>query len=238
MENNFNLGNFNISYNNFIKYQNIVRSVLLKLYKSKIINIEGINFISNLPFDNPNRIKSIINYAPSNIYLCASLIKEFDLKNEKELISFIYDNKNELFLKNGKYFNKVIDKLTRTENVGVKNEKLAAKQLSFYIKNKLNKNIEVIRTETDCKDDLMYGIDLYFYIDNKKYTCQVKPLKSISNLGDSFVVKSSGKIKKYDVDYLIFVNSFSNKIVLFQNKGVSLNGYNLIIDKKSLVKLN
>lgn len=239
MGNSFNLGNFNISYNNFIKYQNIVRSIILKsLYKDKIINDDGIDFVSNLPFDNPERIKSIINYASSNIYLCSSIVKDFGIKNEKELINFIYDNKNDLFLQDGKYFKYVLTKLIKTEAIGVKNEESAAKHLTYYIKNKLGQDIKVSRTDTDCRDDLLHGIDLFFYIKERKFTCQVKPLKSVSTLDDRYIIRSFGKIKKLKVDYLIFIDIVKDKFMLFQNKNVTLSGYNLIIDKGSLVKLD
>ena len=133
-KNNYNLGNFTISYNNFIKYQNIVISILKSLYKDNMMIEDGISFISALPFDDSKRIKSIINYANSNIYLCSSIVKDFNLKDEKELIKFIYDNKNDLFLEKGKYFKYVISKLIKTEAIGVKNEEYAAKHLTHYIK--------------------------------------------------------------------------------------------------------
>lgn len=230
---NYTFGNFSLSYSDFIEYQNLVKSKLDILYDEKI-ELEGFIFVARQSFDSPSRIKSIINYANSNIMLCNWIVENFNCNNKSELLNVIQTHSEDLFLPTGQYFNAVITKLRITESYGVKNEEYAANYLKGLLH---NKKIEanVLRTETDCRDDLILGIDLYFMYNGNKITCQVKPFKSISDLGDKLQVTSSGKLKPYNVNYLIFVDFKKDEAYLFKNKGAEYKDKVVTLPKSSYV---
>lgn len=237
----YKVGSISLSYDDFKEYQNLVKRNVDNLYSEKV-NIDGLIFVARQDFDTPNRMKSIINYANSNILLCSWIVDKFRCSNKSELFDIINKEASNLFLKGGQYFNDVINKLTITESYGVKNEEYAAKIISDFISKKGIDSSKVYRTETDCRDDLLLGIDLYFtYKDHrfggveKKITCQVKPLKSFKEESDKFVVVSSGKLKPYSVHYLIFVDAKSNKYLLFRNKGATYKDNIVNIPSSSLV---
>jgi hypothetical protein len=114
-----------------------------------------------------------------------------------------------------------LGKLQITESSGIRNEEYGVKILTNILREKGIAS-KVYRTETDCRDDLLHGIDLYFNFKNsqgvdKKATCQVKPLKSYSEEGDTFKVVSSGKLQPYNVNYLMFVDTAAKRALLFKN---------------------
>ena len=231
--------NFTMSYDEFIDYQNFIRYILRKIYPNNIITIDNLSFISPLPFDDPNRIRSIINYANSNILLCKWFIDEFKIQSKEELKKFINDNKDDIFIQGGKYFNIVLEKLTATVKIGEENEKMAAIFLKSVIDQKTNTQSSVVRTPTDSKEDLLEGIDLYFMFKNKKYTCQVKPLKSVELIDNKYIIESSGKIKPYDnIHYMLFIDNKRAKYFLFQNKNVIIDNNILTFDKEKYVSSN
>lgn len=230
---NYTFGNFSLSYNDLIEYQKLVKSELDILYTEKI-ELEGFIFVARQSFDSPNRIKSIINYANSNIMLCSWIVENFNCNSKSELLNVIQNHSAELFLPTGKYFNDVIEKLIITESYGIKNEEYAANYLMGLLQNKQIQTT-VLRTETDCRDDLILGIDLYFMYNGNKITCQVKPFKSISELGDKLQVTSSGKLKPYKVNYLIFVDFKKDKAYLFKNKGAEYKDKVVTLPKSSYI---
>jgi hypothetical protein len=96
----------------------------------------------------------------------------------------------------------------------------------------------VQRSPTDSREDLLEGIDLFFEMNGNKYTCQVKPLKSFTLVGDKYIVKSTGKIKHYHTHYMCFIDRINKKYILFQNKNVLIDQDTLTFDAKCYVSSN
>ena len=230
---NYIIGNIPMTYQEFYNYQNLVKSELHKIY-SEEITIDKMVFVAKQSFDNPKRIKSIINYANSNMLLCEWIIEKFKCSTLEELFNSIKRESKNLFSPEGSYFNNVLEKLIYTEGIGIKNEEFAAKFVEDFL---AQREIEtkVFRTETDCHDDLIEGIDLYFDYKGRKITCQVKPLKDVKEVGPNLGILSSGKLKPYKVNYLIFVNSKKNKAIMFHNKDVTYDNKTAIIKAENLV---
>ena len=70
------------------------------------------------------------------------------------------------------------------------------------------------------KSDAFKGIDLIVNVSGKKHTAQVKPFSSIKKEGDKITVLNTGNVKPYNVDWMIFINTKSNKILIIENNPI------------------
>jgi hypothetical protein len=219
----------NLSWNEKRSIRELIDNILLKQLGYDTVYISGLgDFIKPQSWEDSKKMKSILNYANTNMLLLDHLSQYFSLNSYQELYKFIEDNKEDLFLLNGKYFNMVIEKIKYTINSGILNEEYAK---NFMEENWKDRGCLVRRTETDYYDDLILGIDLYFTVDggSREYTVQVKPLKSIkksiaNRLSPTriFKVESAGVVKLYNVDYYIFVNRHQKEVIMFKAKGASV----------------
>lgn len=222
------------------KYSSLIRSILNDdIYKDRLIDKGKIKGLAPLSFE-VDRYISILDKVQTNFTLIKYLSNKFNLSTEEDLYKFVYNEKYKLFVEGGEYFKEVIDVLKNTEIIGEQNEIAAMDHLQLFLNNKFpGQNISVKRPKTGSVDDILYGIDTFFFIKDKKYTCQVKPLVEWSKTGeDYFKVVSKGKLKVYKTHYMIFVNTSTNKYILFRNDGVAIDGMVLIFPKRSLVVYN
>jgi hypothetical protein len=68
-------------------------------------------------------------------------------------------------------------------------------------------------------------------VDGKEYTAQVKPYSKMSLIKDKVELLDTGNVKKYDTDWLIFVNQKTNKILIFKNNPLTdENQYSFNLD--------
>lgn len=226
---------YGLSWDESNNIKKLITSIINNDLNYQKIKIEGLgDFVQPLSWEDPNKRKSILNYANTNKLLLNELCKRFNINTYESLYKFIEENKNELFVKGGKYFNIVINCLNNTIKVGEMNEEYAKK---FIENNWKDKGCSVRRTETDYYDDLVLGIDLYFTIEggNREYSVQVKPLKSIIKKDNVYQVESAGVIKEYKIDYYIFVDRNNDKLAMFKNRKVSINRNTFLIDETSFV---
>lgn len=232
------LGTFDMNDQEFNQYKNLVQKLIFEIYPDKV-NIGNIKFIAGQKFDYTGRYKSIINYANTNVTLLKSIVKLFSIESVKELFEFLNKNYKELFSPEGSGFSNTLSVLKKTEEYGNQNEQLAAMYMQSVIKQKTGQNIEVKRTETDSREDFIDGIDLYFTLDGKRYTCQVKPLKNLEvNNSEDYKITSSGRIKQYNVSYFVFVNKDRQKFAVFKNRNVTISNDTLTFPKSSFVFSN
>jgi hypothetical protein len=54
-------------------------------------------------------------------------------------------------------------------------------------------------------------------LDGKKHTAQVKPFSSTTLVGDKVEISDTGNVKPYNVNWLIFIQPKTNKILIFDN---------------------
>lgn len=229
-------GPLNLNEQEFKQYKNMISDYLIQIYPNKV-NIEDLKFIGPQKFDNPGRFKSIINYANTNTTLLKSIVEKFSIESVVELFNFLKQHNRDILAPEGQYFQDTLDILKRTESYGIQNETLAAQFFQNVIKEKTGQDVQVKRSETDSKEDLIDGIDLFFEFNGKRYTCQVKPLVEIKNDGENWVVVSNGRIKPYKVSYYIFVDRNRQRFVAFKNRNVSIVGVTLTFDEGSFVYL-
>ena len=236
-----NLGKFIMSDSDFTKYKNSINILLRDMYRGHLIKVDGLILVKALPSEkNIGREYSTLNKVNTNITLIRKMVNMFSLNNTDELIKFIQDNKLELFTDNGKYFkNLVFSTIRSTEEKGEDNEDFVCEYIKRIAKIKFNEDITPVREATSSYKDMVLGIDITFSIKSKDYTCQVKPLKSVSYSDDYIIITSSGLIKEYDTDYIAFSNKDENKVLLFRNikDGVSIKGVVVTINKSNLVNI-
>ena len=240
IEESVNLGKFTISDSEFNKYISTINNILKsELYKDKLEQVEGLTLVKALPYEEKEgRNFSTLNKVNTNILLMKKMITMFSLNSFDDIITFIDNNKTDLFTEDGKYFkNLVYITIRQTEKVGEENEEFVCGYLKSLAKRKYDQDIDPIREVTSSYKDLILGIDITFPISGKDYTCQVKPLKDVYQRDESIIITSSGRLKMYKTDYIAFSNKNENKILLFRNKDVKINGDTVIIDKKNLVNI-
>lgn len=237
----YDLGNLNISTNQFYEYKSFIDSTLSHLYgPTQRENIPDLGlFIKALPVEKTlGRDFSVLNKVNTNIAVLKFFVKEFNPVDFENLKYIISREKEEIFLESGKYFLEVMKIILSTESAGERNELLVMEYLKSVIKNKFGVDSEMKRSPTSSHKDLILGVDIEFNLNGKEYTCQVKPLVSISLDGEIYNIESSGNIKKYKTDYIAFSNFRTNKVYVFKNREVSFSGKTIKIPSKFLVSLD
>ena len=229
----FALKNFNVTNEEHSKYKKLVSNILFEFYPDPI-TIDNFDWIPSQEFDNKGSDISIINKAIGNLTIINWMINTFDFKTFDELISFVENNKLSLFKTSGIYFNELHDILKISERKGIKNEKKAIKYIKLYLKSKSLK-FKIKRTPLCSRQDVIEGIDIIITIDNKEWYVQVKPLKSYT-IGDTYEIISSGKIKKYNIHYYIFVNE--DECVFVSNRNLEVINGVVYVPKENLKSLN
>jgi Fe-Mn family superoxide dismutase len=165
--------------------------------------------------------------------------KKFDFSQKEKrtlnevnrLINALRYFKKEIFTKNNEDFVNIINVLTTLWNRGQKSEdKVLSKIESYFGK---NSSVEKIGGHGQ-KSDAIKGIDLIVNVGDKKYTSQVKPYSTFKQDGDKIIVFDTGNVKPYNVDWMIFINTKSNKIIIFKNNPIQdQNQY--VFDVSSLI---
>jgi len=242
-----NLERFELTETQFREYQDLIYEVLQKgLYVHKVEAIVGLGlFIKALSDDEKEgRDFSILNKVNTNITLLRWLVtKLFKVNAFYELKAKIRENKFALFTPDGRFYSQVRNILVNTERQGILNEEFAARRLKFAIKKILNVDVDPKVTTPMSREDMINGVDITFTLNDKQYTCQVKPLiKSIlKNDGQITSITSSGRIKPYNTNYLIFVDMAEQESIIVRNdeknkKLMSINGTVVDVPTSSIVE--
>lgn len=233
---NINLGRFSITDYEFNTYMREVDSIKNSMYPDIIEEVEGLKLLKALPYEKKNgRDYSILNKVNTNRLLMTRFIQNYNIESFKDLIDFIKNNKDNIFRQDGSMFQLVWNTIRQTERAGEENEELVVKYIKAIARSVYGEDIEVKREITSSYNDLILGIDITFTLNSKEYTCQVKPLKNINLRGDDIIVSSSGRIKKYNTNYIAFSNSKTNEVLLFRGTNVRISGDSFIFPKKDLV---
>jgi hypothetical protein len=247
---------FDMSDRDHHEFKNLVMLKLRDIYgQESFSTMSGVwgNFLNPLEgLENPNRVKSILNYLNTNI-LFRELIcrKSPSISSYQELKEYFSKNYRKFMDRGGEYFLEVVQLLEKTEEIGILNELSAIPRLKRGLKEKLSLDVNVVYTLPDSEDDLIGGIDLYYLDGEKKVGCQVKPLRSFSVEGDTIIIESSGLIKKYPgIQFLIFIDRHerelpreekylaATKFFIFYNDPISIENKTLIFSQGSLFYTN
>ena len=234
IQENYDLTRFSIDKDQLFRYRMVIDNILLKdLYPNRILHAEGIIFLG--PFScekNEGRDFSIFNKMKTNLMVMKYLVNKFKVEKFEDLLKLVEDMKADFFTEGTNYFNEIRRLLKISESYGDKNEYLSIDYIKAVVKSKLGLDINPLKSQLGSYDDMINGIDIKFVVNDKEYTCQVKPLVKIIESGEEYIITSSGTTKTYSTHYLSFSNHNTGESVLFKNKEVRINGNTIIIPKK------
>lgn len=165
--------------------------------------------------------------------------KKFDFSDKEKrnvtevvrLIKALDHFKKEIFTKNNEDFINIIKVLKKLWDRGQKSEDEVLTKIEKHFGQ--GSSVEKIGGHGQ-KSDAFKGIDLIVNIGDRKYTAQVKPFSNIKNEEGKITVFDTGNVKPYNVNWLIFINTKSNKILIFENNPVK-DHHQYVFDESSLI---
>lgn len=165
--------------------------------------------------------------------------KIFDFSNPKKrtvaeitrLVKAIDYFKTKIFTKENEDFVNIVRVLTKLWDRGQKSEDKVLTKIETYFGE--GSSVEKSGGHGQ-KIDAYKGIDLVVNTPTQKYTSQVKPFTHISKEDGKITVYGTGNVKRYSVDWMIFINTKNNKILIFKNNPTKVyNQY--VFDESSLL---
>jgi Fe-Mn family superoxide dismutase len=155
-------------------------------------------------------------------------------RNKQEIIRFLTAVdyfKKDIFTKRNEDFVNIIKVLLTLWNRGQKSENSVSKKIELFFGD--DAKIQNVGGH-GVRMDAQKGIDIIVIKDEKKFTGQIKPYSDILISDSNIIVKSSGNVKEYSTDWLIFFNPKTNKILIFKNNGKIVEG-NYVLPQSSLL---
>lgn len=162
---------------------------------------------------------------------------DFSIKEKRNinevvrLIKALDHFKVKIFTKNNSDFINIIKVLKKLWDRGQKSEDDVSSKLKKYFGP--SSSIEKIGGHGE-KNDAFKGIDLIVNIGDKKHTSQVKPFSNIKKDDGKITVYDTGNVKPYNVDWLIFINIKTKKILIFKNNPLK-NHNQYVFNESSLI---
>jgi hypothetical protein len=136
------------------------------------------------------------------------------LKEVERFLNALNHFKKQIFTKNNEDFINIIKVLKKLWDRGQKSEDNVQKKLENYFEGEAK--VEKIGGHGQ-KRDAFKGVDMVIEKDGKTHTAQVKPYSTASIDGDKVSLSDTGNVKPYNVDWLIFIQPKTNKILIFDN---------------------
>ena len=145
----------------------------------------------------------------------------------KELNHF----KTKIYTKNNEEFINIIKVLKKLWDRGQKSEDEVLGKFQKYFGD--SAKLEKLGGHGQ-KIDAFKGEDLAITLNGKRYRTQVKPYSSITKEKNTITVKDTGNVQPYSVDWMIFINTKTNKILIFNNKPIK-NHNQYVFNDSSLI---
>jgi hypothetical protein len=199
---------------------------------------EGRSVLNNLN-TNFNTFCLLVKSVNKEIVKLGKSEKVFDFskkenRNYNEVRRFLialHHFRNSIFTKNNEDFINIINVLTILWKKGQKTEDSSITKIKNFFKERVT--IEK-SSGHGLKKDAFKGIDSTIFLDGKKYTAQIKPYLNTETSEDTIKILGSADVKKYSVDWLIFNNYKTGKVLIFDNKPISTH-INYVFNLKSLL---
>jgi Fe-Mn family superoxide dismutase len=165
--------------------------------------------------------------------------KKFDFSKKENrtvreinrLLKAIDHFKTKIFTRNNQDFINIIKVLKKLWDRGQKSENDVFVKIEKYFGD--SATLEKIGGHGQ-KEDAIEGVDLKITLDGKEHTAQIKQYSTISKVKGKITVKDTGNVKPYDVDWMIFINTKSNKVLIFENKPIK-NHNQYVFNEDSLI---
>jgi Fe-Mn family superoxide dismutase len=136
------------------------------------------------------------------------------LKEVERFLNALNHFKKQIFTKNNEDFINIIKVLKKLWDRGQKSEDNVQKKLENYFEGEAK--VEKIGGHGQ-KRDAFKGVDMVIEKDGKTHTAQVKPYSTATVDGDKVSLSDTGNVKPYNVNWLIFIQPKTNKILIFDN---------------------
>jgi hypothetical protein len=164
--------------------------------------------------------------------------KKFDFSKESSqsisevsrFLSALNHFRTEIFTKENDDFINIIKVLNKLWKRGQASEDFVSKKLTTYF----GKGCSVEKTGAHGSKIDGGGIDLKINLDGQIKTSQVKIYTSVSKRDNQIFININGQVQPYNVDWMIFVNNKSEKILIFKNNPVQDRGQ-YIFNENSLI---
>jgi Fe-Mn family superoxide dismutase len=165
--------------------------------------------------------------------------KKFDFSKKENrtiteinrLIKELNHFKTKIFAKNNEEFINIIKVLKKLWDRGQKSEDEVLDKFQKYFGD--SAKLEKLGGHGQ-KIDAFKGEDLAITLNGKRYRTQVKPYSSITKEKNTITVKDTGNVQPYSVDWMIFINTKTNKILIFDNKPIK-NHNQYVFNDSSLI---
>ncbi len=194
----------------------LVRSIINEIYPK----FDGNN---SFEFDGVVVSGELLNKAQKNIAILCEIVEISKstsvIRTADDLISFIRENKYDLFSPKGKFFSRIygrLDKATKSGKVKENESDLLFKEFTK------SKGFEIELKAPDSYKEDIKGVDAYFISKGRKYTIQTKTLRSVELIGEFYIVYISGYYTEIKTHYFVAIpdaKSSTNKKYIF--KGVN-----------------
>ena len=165
--------------------------------------------------------------------------KKFDFSKKENrtiteinrLVKALNHFKTKIFTKNNEEFINIIKVLKKLWDRGQKSEDEVLGKFQKYFGD--SAKLEKLGGHGQ-KIDAFKGEDLAITLNDKRYRTQVKPYSSITKENNTITVKDTGNVQPYSVDWMIFINTKTNKILIFNNKPIK-NHNQYVFNDSSLI---
>lgn len=145
-------------------------------------------------------------------------------KNIKEVMRFVKCVdifRKEIFNKDNEDFINIINVLNKLWKRGQKSENDALKKIEDYFGEAVK--IEKIGGHGKTNDAIK-GIDLKIELSGETFTAQVKPFSTVSIIDNKIEFLDTGNVKPYEINWYIFIQPKTNKIIIMKNNPISTDG--------------
>lgn len=145
---------------------------------------------------------------------------EEQVEGVKRLVKILVVGANKIFTENSPFFKAIMSNLGESRIKGAKVE--------TWSKERLNKEFGdenvVLTSEFGAQTD-SEGLDGEIKLGGKKFNAQIKPFSTYFIEDEKYVVLTPSSVKKYNVDWMIFSNSFET--IVFKNENIEkgINAY-------------
>jgi Fe-Mn family superoxide dismutase len=135
------------------------------------------------------------------------------LSEVKRLIEILNNHRNKIFATDSNFYKAIEQNLKASKDKGDRVEDLTFKRLKTRFG---EDNVEVI-SGPGIESDFQ-GNDGFIFVNDKKISIQIKPLWKEEETEEGFQVYTTGKIAKYDQEWMVFTNNEST--LIFNSEGM------------------
>jgi superoxide dismutase, Fe-Mn family len=165
----------------------------------------------------------LVNAVNNRLDLMKRYDKKFDFtlamnRNQIELSRFISALnyfKDQIFAKDNPDFVALLEKLKENYEKGELSENKTINKIKNFFGDRVS--VENVSGHGN-KIDAIKGIDVIITLDGEIYTAQIKPYSDMSEKDGIIKIMTNSLIKAYQVDWMIFINDKTEKVLIFKNK--------------------